>query len=74
MGLTGARATWLSLGEGETPLVRAPRLAETLGQPALAGAFLLSVPAGLLAALGPDRQKPAARRVPSGPRAAAPTC
>jgi threonine synthase len=29
--VTGARATWLSLGEGETPLVPAPRLSETLG-------------------------------------------
>ena len=29
--MTGARATWLSLGEGETPLVRAPRLSESLG-------------------------------------------
>ena len=31
MGMTGARATWLSLGEGGTPLVRAPRISETLG-------------------------------------------
>ena len=29
--MTGARATWLSLGEGGTPLVRAPRLSEALG-------------------------------------------
>jgi threonine synthase len=29
--MTGVRATWLSLGEGETPLVRAPRLSEALG-------------------------------------------
>jgi len=29
--MTGARATWLSLGEGGTPLVRAPRLSEELG-------------------------------------------
>jgi threonine synthase len=29
--VTGARATWLSLGEGGTPLVPAPRLSETLG-------------------------------------------
>jgi threonine synthase len=29
--MTGARATWLSLGEGRTPLVRAPRLSEALG-------------------------------------------
>jgi threonine synthase len=29
--VTGARATWLSLGEGETPLVSAPRVSETLG-------------------------------------------
>jgi threonine synthase len=28
--VTGARATWLSLGEGGTPLVRAPRLSEEL--------------------------------------------
>jgi threonine synthase len=28
--LTGARATWLSLGEGGTPLLRAPRLSEAL--------------------------------------------
>ena len=31
MGVTGARASWLSLGEGSTPLVRAPRLSEQLG-------------------------------------------
>jgi threonine synthase len=29
--MTGARATWLSLGEGGTPLVRAPRLSDALG-------------------------------------------
>jgi threonine synthase len=29
--MTGARAGWLSLGEGGTPLVRAPRLSERLG-------------------------------------------
>jgi threonine synthase len=29
--MTGARATWLTLGEGHTPLVRAPRLSEQLG-------------------------------------------
>ncbi|HEY0417165.1 MAG TPA: threonine synthase [Gaiellaceae bacterium] len=29
--MTGARATWLTLGEGATPLVRAPRLSERLG-------------------------------------------
>jgi threonine synthase len=29
--MTGARATWLSLGEGGTPLVPAPRLSESLG-------------------------------------------
>ena len=29
--MTGARATWLSLGEGGTPLVRAPRISEALG-------------------------------------------
>jgi threonine synthase len=29
--VTGARATWLSLGEGGTPLVHAPRLSEALG-------------------------------------------
>ena len=29
--MTGARATWLSLGEGGTPLVPARRLSETLG-------------------------------------------
>jgi len=29
--VTGARATWLSLGEGGTPLIRAPRLSEELG-------------------------------------------
>jgi threonine synthase len=29
--MTGARATWLSLGEGGTPLVPAPRLSERLG-------------------------------------------
>jgi len=29
--VTGARATWLSLGEGNTPLVRAPRLSDRLG-------------------------------------------
>jgi threonine synthase len=29
--MTGARATWLSLGEGGTPLVRALRLSEALG-------------------------------------------
>jgi threonine synthase len=28
--MTGARATWLTLGEGHTPLVRAPRLGEEL--------------------------------------------
>ena len=31
LGVTGARATWLSLGEGGTPLVHAPRLSEALG-------------------------------------------
>ncbi|HEX3806668.1 MAG TPA: threonine synthase [Gaiellaceae bacterium] len=31
MGVTSARATWVSLGEGSTPLVRAPRLSEALG-------------------------------------------
>src|SRR6185437_7239239 len=31
LGMTGARATWLSLGEGGTPLVHAPRLSEALG-------------------------------------------
>ena len=31
LGVTGARATWLTLGEGGTPLVRAPRLSESLG-------------------------------------------
>lgn len=31
MGVTAARATWLSLGEGSTPLIRAPRLSEALG-------------------------------------------
>jgi threonine synthase len=30
--VTGARATWLTLGEGGTPLVRAPRLGEELGR------------------------------------------
>jgi threonine synthase len=30
VGVTGARATWLSLGEGGTPLVRAPRLSAEL--------------------------------------------
>ena len=29
--MTGVRASWLSLGEGHTPLVRAPRLANELG-------------------------------------------
>ena len=29
--MTGSRATWLSLGEGGTPLVHAPRLSESLG-------------------------------------------
>jgi threonine synthase len=29
--MTGARATWLSLGEGGTPLLAAPRLSEALG-------------------------------------------
>jgi threonine synthase len=29
--MTGARASWLSLGEGHTPLVRASRLSEELG-------------------------------------------
>ncbi|HVW89643.1 MAG TPA: threonine synthase [Gaiellaceae bacterium] len=29
--MTSARATWVSLGEGSTPLVRAPRLSEALG-------------------------------------------
>jgi threonine synthase len=29
--MTGARATWLSLGEGGTPLVHAPRLSEAMG-------------------------------------------
>ena len=29
--MTGARSTWLSLGEGGTPLVPAPRLSKTLG-------------------------------------------
>jgi threonine synthase len=31
MGMTGDRATWLSLGEGDTPLVHARRLSEELG-------------------------------------------
>jgi threonine synthase len=31
LGVTGARASWLTLGEGRTPLVRAPRLSEELG-------------------------------------------
>jgi threonine synthase len=31
MGMTGARAEWLSLGEGGTPLVPARRLSESLG-------------------------------------------
>jgi threonine synthase len=31
MGVTAARATWLSLGEGSTPLVPAPRLSDALG-------------------------------------------
>ena len=31
MGVTGARASWLTLGEGNTPLVRAPSLSEELG-------------------------------------------
>ncbi|HZQ80568.1 MAG TPA: threonine synthase [Gaiellaceae bacterium] len=31
MGVTAATATWLSLGEGSTPLIPAPRLSETLG-------------------------------------------
>jgi threonine synthase len=31
MGVAVGRATWLSLGEGSTPLVRAPRLSEALG-------------------------------------------
>ena len=29
--MTGARASWLSLGEGGTPLIHAPRLSEALG-------------------------------------------
>jgi threonine synthase len=29
--VTGARASWLSLGEGRTPLISAPRLSERLG-------------------------------------------
>jgi threonine synthase len=29
--VTGARPSWLTLGEGETPLVRAPRLSDELG-------------------------------------------
>jgi threonine synthase len=29
--MTGARASWLTLGEGGTPIVRAPRLGEELG-------------------------------------------
>jgi threonine synthase len=31
MEMTGARATWLSLGEGGTPLIHARRLSKTLG-------------------------------------------
>ncbi|MGZ4333513.1 MAG: pyridoxal-phosphate dependent enzyme, partial [Gaiellaceae bacterium] len=29
--MTGARSSWLTLGEGDTPLVRAPRLSAELG-------------------------------------------
>ena len=51
------------------PLLLLPtaRLAEALGQPALSGAFLLSVPAGLLAALAVSRLRTARR--PAGGRA-----
>ena len=49
------------------PLLLLPtaRLAEALGRPALSGAFLLSVPAGLLAALAVSRLR-TARRPGSG--------
>ena len=53
------------------PLLLLPtaRLAEALGQPALSGAFLLSVPAGLLAALAVSRLRTARR--PTGGRTGA---